>query len=89
MDERPDLIARDLANPSANPLEDGADGVDGAAVDSGTTGVAEVDRVLADVADVSSAPVSEHVAVFERAHDQLRRALDAVPEPRPDQQQGA
>ena len=46
----------------------------------GSTGVAAVDQVLADVAAVSGTPVAQHVAVFERAHDQLRRALDAQPE---------
>ncbi len=56
---------------------------------SETTGVASVDQVLADVAAVTDAPVSDHVAVFERAHDQLRRALDARPEPVPDGEQGA
>jgi len=54
-----------------------------------STGVASVDVVLADVAAVADAPVSEHVAVFERAHDQLRRALDAAPEPVPDDAPGA
>ena len=54
-----------------------------------TTGVASVDQVLADVVAVADAPVSTHVAVFERAHDQLRRALDAQPEPAPDGEQGA
>ncbi len=49
-------------------------------VPDGTTGVAAVDQVLADVAAVSGTPVAGHVAVFERAHDQLRRALDAQPE---------
>ena len=44
------------------------------------TGVASVDRVLAEVAAVADAPVGDHVEVFERAHDQLRRALDA-PDP--------
>ena len=54
-----------------------------------TTGVASVDQVLAEVAAVTDRPVSEHVEVFERAHDQLRRALDARPEPAPDGEQGA
>lgn len=54
-----------------------------------TTGVTSVDQVLADVAAVADAPVSDHVAVFERAHDQLRRALDAQPAPAPDGEQGA
>lgn len=52
-----------------------------AAVDHESTGVEAVDRVLADVAAVVDAPVSEHVQVFERAHEQLRRALDAQPDP--------
>jgi hypothetical protein len=51
----------------------------------GSTGVPAVDRVLADVAAVAGTPVGGHVAVFERAHDQLRRALDA----QPDGEQGA
>ena len=59
------------------------------AVGDGSTGVAAVDQVLADVAAVPGTPVAGHVAVFERAHEQLRRALDAQPEPRPDDQQGA
>ncbi len=53
------------------------------------TGVASVDQVLADVAAVADAPVSDHVEVFERAHDQLRRALDARLEPATDGDQGA
>ncbi len=43
------------------------------------TGTDQVDRVLTEVADLDERPVSEHVAVFERAHEQLRRALDAAP----------
>lgn len=50
------------------------------------TGVEAVDRVLEDVASVMDAPVGDHVAVFERAHDQLRRALDAQPVPGDDPQ---
>lgn len=48
-------------------------------VDGAPTGVAAVDRVLVDVAAVAGTPVAGHVAVFERAHEQLRRALDALP----------
>ncbi len=59
-------------------MEQRPEETDGSA--DGSTGVAAVDQVLADVAAVSAAPVAEHVAVFERAHDQLRRALDAQPE---------
>ncbi|GAA1479557.1 hypothetical protein GCM10009623_40030 [Nocardioides aestuarii] len=41
-----------------------------------TTGVAEVDQVLSAVADLDPADVASHPAVFEQAHEQLRRALD-------------
>ena len=41
------------------------------------TGMSAVDDVLHQVARLAEVPVPEHVAVFERAHDQLRRALDA------------
>ncbi len=44
---------------------------------AGTTGVVEVDAVLASLDGLADAPVVEHVAVFEQAHERLRRALDA------------
>lgn len=43
------------------------------------TGVAAVDDVLRQVAALSGRPVAEHVAVFEHAHERLRRALDVRP----------
>ncbi|WP_457205024.1 hypothetical protein [Nocardioides sp. P5_C9_2] len=45
--------------------------------EDGATGVAEVDAVLASLDGLSDTPVAEHVAVFEDAHERLRRALDA------------
>lgn len=42
----------------------------------GTTGNEAVDSVLADLEGLDDKPVEEHVAVFERAHEQLRSALD-------------
>jgi hypothetical protein len=45
-----------------------------------STGDAAVDEVLASVATLDERPVDEHVAVFELAHDRLRRALDANPD---------
>lgn len=42
-----------------------------------STGVAEVDAVLVSLDVLADQPVDEHVAVFEQAHDRLRRALDA------------
>lgn len=43
------------------------------------TGVDRVDAVVVDVEGLAQRPVEEHVAVFENAHEQLRRALDASP----------
>jgi hypothetical protein len=55
--------------------------VDPVAVDpgagDGTTGTGEVDAVLASLDTLPERPVAEHVAVFEQAHERLRRALDA------------
>jgi hypothetical protein len=42
-----------------------------------STGIAEVDAVLASLDGLADQPVADHVAVFEQAHDRLRRALDA------------
>jgi hypothetical protein len=41
-----------------------------------STGVAEVDAVLASLERLDAADVAEHPAVFEAAHEQLRSALD-------------
>jgi hypothetical protein len=60
-----------------------------APIDYEPTGVESVDRVLADVSTIADRPVGEHVEVFERAHEQLRRALDAQPEPASHGGQGA
>lgn len=82
MDQDPDDTSR-------QPFEadDAASGEPAASsrppVDYEPTGVEAVDRVLADVATVADRPVGEHVEVFERAHEQLRRALDARPDPDP------
>lgn len=54
-----------------------------------STGDESVDRVLAEVAAVADLPVSDHVQVFERGHEQLRRALDAQPRPAADGERGA
>lgn len=43
------------------------------------TGVERVDAVIDAVSDLADRPVDEHVAVFESAHDELRRILDAPP----------
>jgi hypothetical protein len=43
------------------------------------TGEERVDSVLAAIEQLRDRPVEEHVAAFEQAHDELRRALDDVP----------
>jgi hypothetical protein len=58
-----------------HPDEPPADGLADNPAES--TGVAEVDAVLASLEGLADQPVAEHVAVFEQAHDRLRRALDA------------
>ena len=42
------------------------------------TGVAEVDAVLDSLEALDDRPVDEHPAVYEAAHDQLRRSLDGT-----------
>jgi hypothetical protein len=44
------------------------------------TGVERVDAVIDRVVGVLDRPIDEHVAVFESAHDELRRTLDAPPD---------
>jgi len=44
------------------------------------TGVEEVDAVLASLQGLDDSPVEEHPAVFERAHERLRQALDSPPD---------
>jgi len=40
------------------------------------TGIPSVDSVVDDVANLVGRPVEEHSAVFEAAHERLRRTLD-------------
>lgn len=47
------------------------------------TGNHAVDRVLDSLDEIADKPVDEHVAVFERAHEQLRGALDGPRLPQP------
>jgi hypothetical protein len=44
------------------------------------TGNPEVDGVLDSMDSLDDLPVTEHVGVFERAHEVLRGALDARPD---------
>ena len=45
-----------------------------------STGLPSVDTVVRSVEALGDQPVDQHVAVFESAHEQLRRALDDAPE---------
>lgn len=44
-----------------------------------TTGITTLDGALQDVATLADRPVTEHVAVFEAVHAELRRPLDDPP----------
>ena len=52
------------------------------------TGHPVVDRVLDSLEGLADAPVADHVAVFESAHDQLRGALANAGEPTTPQPRG-
>lgn len=54
----------------------GDERVPGDGWEASATGVAAVDEVLGAVQALDGRPVEEHVAVFEQAHERLRRALD-------------
>jgi hypothetical protein len=66
-DERAPVVGGEAADDAA-VTGDGSEGT--------STGVAVVDDVLASVQALDGRPVEEHVAVFEQAHERLRRALD-------------
>jgi hypothetical protein len=58
------------------PADDGTAGRHAGDGDVETTGHPAVDAVLASLDGLDEHPVGEHVAVFESAHDALRRALN-------------
>lgn len=61
----------------------GTDGRTGEQVepDAGLTGHAQVDEVLRSLDGLDGRPVTEHVAVFEAAHEALRSALSDAARP--------
>ncbi len=77
-----EYVTEDSVDPQSVDHADDADGSEGAGASGQElgepvrTGVEDVDAVLESVEDLESRPVEEHVAVFEHAHEQLRRALD-------------
>ena len=60
--------------------EHSSEAFDAVEATSPATGDPAVDAVLESLSGLDEAPVGEHVPVFEAAHEQLRRALDARPE---------
>jgi hypothetical protein len=69
MTQEPDQDVPDLAEPGDDEPEPGAP-------ERVRTGVDRVDDVIGSVEQLEERPIEEHVAVFESAQVQLRRALD-------------
>lgn len=68
IDEVADETTNDVAVPAAEPEVELQAGVH--------TGNDAVDAVLGSLERLPELPLAEHVTVFERAHEQLRAALD-------------
>ncbi len=78
MTEAPDVYPE---FPDDDAVESDDQGVEGrvrgeAEAEQVRTGDARVDGVLASLDGLGDRPVSEHAAVFEQAHEQLRAALE-------------
>ena len=76
----PGSLSRMTEDPSHDDTVEAADAVEQPADEPIRTGVERVDAVMDEVADLADQPVDEHVAVFESAHDELRRTLDSAPD---------
>lgn len=78
-DEAPlDAPAPDEEAPLVDPPEDDEPPLDALGAGPGpVTGSPVVDDVLGSVVSLGDLPVDEHVAVYERAHERLRGALDS------------
>lgn len=61
----------EISSPDVEPAETAQE-----SADPERTGVEAVDDVLASMRGLDDSPVEEHPAVFERAHERLRQALD-------------
>lgn len=62
-------------SPASSPENSPASSSEGSPA-SGDTGHPAVDEVLRTIERLDERPVEEHVAVFEQAHETLRRTLD-------------
>ena len=88
-ESRPDASSEDGANRLAGideetPTDEVGDR-ESETVDDGpeltpATGHPAVDEVLRSLDDLEGRPVDEHVATFEKAHEELRRALSSAGE---------
>jgi hypothetical protein len=76
MTEHPPQAPEDL---DAGLTDDGPEDAPDESIEPTHTGVPAVDEVLAGVDRLDGAPLDEHLAAFERAHDALRSALDTDP----------
>jgi hypothetical protein len=76
--DRPNEVTGEVTEDAAGDLEASTGGSDRV-----RSGVERVDAVVADVAALADRPVEEHAAVYESAHERLRRTLDD-PDPAPD-----
>jgi hypothetical protein len=63
---------------SAESAEETAEDLDDGPAESTVTGHPAVDEVLRSLDALEGRPVDEHVAAFEDAHEQLRRALSSA-----------
>jgi hypothetical protein len=80
MTEAPDVYPDFPDDDDQDPGAEEADGVEGVvrepALEEVHTGDSRVDAVLDSLHVLDERPVGEHAAVFERAHENLRAALD-------------
>jgi hypothetical protein len=77
-EEAPHESAGELADEPTGEVE--GEPVEAPAEEPLRTGVERVDAVVDAVSGLAERPVDEHVAVFEQAHDELRRTLDSPPD---------
>ncbi|HET6152860.1 MAG TPA: hypothetical protein VFE15_07870 [Marmoricola sp.] len=59
-------------------LEDSPEEIAGRAPGRVETGHPDVDAVIGSLESLDAVPVDEHVAVFEQAHEELRRTLSGA-----------
>ena len=71
-------------SPDEGPVDEPDLAASSSQATSERTGNPVVDSVLDSLRDLENLPVSEHVAVFEAAHDRLRSALSDAGDPRTD-----